>query len=173
MDQGLIGMEKYFSTSSTPYHLLTTHHGRRNSSPKSHPNALKAVLAPAIWMDFPAPRQGMSDPHKDWTLILGKVVSMENNYPPPSTYLSRSPCPELLQPREPSCHVLERLMDTVVISSPRQDPSGVPIREYHHPAHACNLLNGTHQDSGRRRSQVRQVVGVRTRRLILQPRGLQ
>ena len=78
MDQGPIGMEKCFRTSGTPYHLLTTHHGRRNSSPESRPNALKTVLTPAVWVDFPAPRQGTGDPHRDRILILEEVVSYGN-----------------------------------------------------------------------------------------------
>ena len=78
MDQGPIGMEKHFRMSSTLYRSLTTHHGRRNSSPKSSPNALKAVLAPAIQVDLPVPRQRMGDPHRDWILILEEVVSNGN-----------------------------------------------------------------------------------------------
>ena len=72
MDQGPIGMEKHFRMSCTLHCLLTTHHGRRNSSPQSRPNALEAVLTPAIWMDFPAPRQRAGDPHRNQILILGR-----------------------------------------------------------------------------------------------------
>ena len=75
MDQGPIRVEKHFRMSSTLHRSLTTHHGRRNSSPKSRPDVLEAILAPAIQVNFPAPRQGTGDPHRDWILILRKVVS--------------------------------------------------------------------------------------------------
>ena len=107
MDQGPIGMEKHFRTSSTPHRLLTMHHRRRNSSPKSSPNALEAVLAPAIWVDLPAPWQRTGDPHRDQILILGKSLAMVINYPLLLTYLGRFPSPELFQPWKPGSHVLE------------------------------------------------------------------
>ena len=172
MKQKSIGMKERFRTSGTSHHSLTTHHCRRNSSPESHPNALKAVLTPATRVDFPMPRQRTSDSHRDRILVLGRLSVAIINYPILSTYLSRSPGPKLFQPWEPSGQVLEQPTNAVVIPSPRQDTPGVTIREHHCPAHAHDLLDGTHQDGGSWWSQISRVVGIRTQRLILQPRGL-
>ena len=68
-------MEKCFRVSRTSHCSLTMHHGRRNSSPKSSPHALKVILAPTIRVDLPTPRQGMGDPHRDQILVLREVVS--------------------------------------------------------------------------------------------------
>ena len=75
MEQRLIRMEEHFRITSTVHRLLTMYHSRRNSSPESRPNALKAILAPAICVDLPALRQRMSDPHRDQILVLEEVVS--------------------------------------------------------------------------------------------------
>ena len=91
MNQGLIGMEECFKTSRTSHCMLTTHHGRRDSSPQSRPYALEAILAPAIQVDLSTPRQGTGNPHRNQILVLRKVVSTEINHPLPSTYLGRSP----------------------------------------------------------------------------------
>ena len=78
MEQRPIGMKECFRMSSTSNHLLTMYHGRRNSSPESHPNALEAILPPAVWIDFPVPRQRTHDPHRDQILILEEVISCDH-----------------------------------------------------------------------------------------------
>ena len=57
------------------------------------------------------------------------------------TYLGRSP--KFLQLWEPSGHILEGLMDGIVIH-PSQDTPGVTVREHHSLAYTCDLLNGAH-----------------------------
>ena len=105
MKQRLIGMEECFRTSGTSHCSLTTHH--------------------TIQIDLSTPRQGTSDPHRDWIWILRRSLTTVVNYLTLSTYLGRSPGPELLQPWEPSGHVLERPTDAVVIPSPQRDTPGV------------------------------------------------
>ena len=71
----LIRMVEQFRMSNTSNHPLTMHHYRRNSSPESRPYALKAILAPAIQVNLPLPKQRASDPHRDQILILEEVNS--------------------------------------------------------------------------------------------------
>ena len=68
-------MKERFRMSGTSHHLLTTHHCRRNRPPESSPNALKAVLTPAIGVNLDTPRKRPGDPHRDQILILEEVIS--------------------------------------------------------------------------------------------------
>ena len=86
MEEIQIGMIEQFRTSNTTNHPLTMHHYRRNSPPESRTHTLKAVLAPAIWVYPPPPRKRMSNPHRDWILILEEVNSC-NHQPDVATEL--------------------------------------------------------------------------------------
>ena len=76
-------MIRTFDTTNCP---LTMHCYWRNGSPESRPNALEAVLAPTIWVHFPSPRKKMSNPCRDWILILREVNSC-NHQPDAATDL--------------------------------------------------------------------------------------
>ena len=147
------------------------HHAWRNRSPQSRPYALEAVLTPAVGVDLGTPGERPGDPHRDRIFILGKSISGGHNYPLLLTYLGRSLDTEILQPRKPNHHAVERPCYRVIILPSRQQPLRVAVWKHQGPTHTRDLLNGPDQQERHRRRQVSRVFRVRAGTLVLQTRG--
>ena len=154
MQKRPIGMVQKFRTSCTTDSPLTTHHAWRNCSPQSRLYILEAVLIPAIGVDLSMPRERPGNPHRDRIFILAKSISGGHDYLLLLTYLGRSLDTELLQPRKPDHHAVERPRYHVVILPSQREPLGVAVWKHHGPTHTRDLLNGPNRQERRRSRQV-------------------